>query len=174
MPHPLPGLLAEQAVGRGSSHQKSERGLGGVAVQPRKETPGRVREFLQEGLEISPPWYSQVERAGGSSDRNAGCPRSEQRGSAQCRGFSPHCVLLSQESEQNKSTSVLSIYLSSSKGPRSGSPWSPAAQVLQGLARSMENRASCLAVQYGASSCHGNEESSASFITLVMVQSMTA
>lgn len=136
-------------MGRGCSHQKSGRGLGTVAVQPRKESPGWVREFLQKGLGISPPWYSQLERAGGSSDRNAGCPRREQRGSAQCRGFSPHYVLLSKESEQNKSTSVLSIYLSSSKGPRSGCPWSPTAQVLQGLARSMENRASCLAVSAG-------------------------
>ena len=125
----------------------------------------------RRALQISPPWCSQLEVAGRSQGRDAGCPRRKAEGQ---RSGSAWRVLTSlwsplqgscrpsKESEQNISASTLIFYLSSYKAPKSGSPWSPTPWVPQGLARRVEHRASCPAAQCGTSCYHGNEECAAS------------
>lgn len=116
-------------------------------------------------MEISPPWYSQLEWAGRSSGRNAGCPRSEQRGSAQCRGFSspnsqsrinpPPCYPLTRAAPKDQGQDP-----HGPQQPRCPKAWTEA--------WCTEHPAWLCSA--GASSYHGNEESIASSITLVMVQ----
>lgn len=125
----------------------------------------------RRAFQISPPWCSQLEMAGRSQGRDAGCPRRKaegQRSGSAWRVLSSLWSPLqsscrpSKESEHNISTSTLIFYLSSYKAPKSGSPWSPTPWVPQSLARCVEHRASCPTAQCGTSCYHGNEESAAS------------
>lgn len=169
-PRPLPRSLAEWAARRGFPHRHwTQTGWGDYFTQQRgAQGSGRSS---RRALQISPPWCSQLEMAGGSQGRDAAFPRRKAEGQSSGLAWRALTSLWSplqgspwpsKESEQNISTSTLIFYLSSYKAPKSGSSWSPAPWVPRGLARRVEHRASCPAAQRGTSCYHGNGESAAS------------